>query len=63
MISIEGRQYAVQLIANAREAGATLTAACEVIGISIRTHQRWVQTGQIPADKRPLAVRPAPAIW
>ncbi|MFC0143494.1 hypothetical protein [Pectobacterium cacticida] len=45
MISIEDRQHAVQPITNACEDGATLTAACEVLGISIRTHQRWIQTG------------------
>jgi len=61
MISIEDRQHAVQLIADACEDGSTLTAACDVIGISIRTHQRWVQTGEITADRRPLAERPVPA--
>ncbi len=61
MISIEDRQHAVQLIADAWEDGSTLTAACDVIGISIRTHQRWVQTGEITADRCPLAERPMPA--
>ena len=31
-----------------------------MIGSSIRTHQRWLQTGEITADKRPLAVHPVP---
>ncbi len=61
MISIKDRQHAVQLIANACKDGSTLTAACDVIGISIRTHQRWIQAGEITADKRPFAVRPVPA--
>jgi len=61
MISIEDRQRAVELIAVACNEGATLTAACEVVGISIRTHQRWMQAGKLTGDKRPLAERPAPA--
>ena len=61
MISIEDRQHAVELIAVACNEGATLAAACEVVGISIRTHQRWMQAGKLTGDKRPLAERPAPA--
>ena len=61
MISIEDRQRAVELIAVACNEGATLTAACEVVGISIRTHQRWMQAGKLTGDKRPVAERPAPA--
>jgi transposase InsO family protein len=61
MISIEDRQHAVQLIADACKDGVTLTAACDVVGISIRTHQRWTQGGDVKADQRPFAERPVPA--
>ena len=61
MISIQDRQHAAQLIADACKDGSTLTAACDVVGISIRTHQRWVRAGEMTADRRPLAERPVPA--
>lgn len=61
MISIEDRQHAVQLIADACKDGVTLRAACEMIGISTRTHQRWTQGGDVKADQRPFAERPVPA--
>ncbi len=61
MISLEDRRKAVQLIANACDEGARLTVACEVVGISIRTHQRWTREGGVKADQRPVAERPVPA--
>jgi len=61
MISIEDRQEAVQLIAEACAQGSRLEAACEVVGISIRTHQRWTREGGVKADQRPFAERPTPA--
>jgi putative transposase len=45
-------------IAVARRAGARLKAACEVVGISLRTYRRWKHGGE---DGRPLAERAAPA--
>jgi transposase InsO family protein len=50
----------LQLIATARDQGARLGAACEVAGISARTHERWTGT-QGQADGRTTAERPAPA--
>jgi transposase InsO family protein len=61
MISIEDRQETVQLIAEACAQGSRLEPACEVVGISIRTHQRWTREGDIREDQRPFAARPVPA--
>ena len=37
-----------------------LESACEVIGISLRTYRRWIEGGEVKADGRPEATRPAP---
>ncbi|MGR5542531.1 helix-turn-helix domain-containing protein, partial [Vibrio campbellii] len=52
----------VTLIEEAVSKGARKSQACEVIGISIRTLQRWVDsdTGAISEDKRGSSERPAP---
>lgn len=34
--------------------------ACDVVGISVRTYERWCGKGTINEDKRPTAVRKAP---
>ena len=41
--------------------GAPKHKACKVIGISIRTLQRWSVNGQITEDLRPIAKRPEPS--
>ncbi len=61
MISTSDRQKAVELIDEARPAGARLKSACRELGIDARTYQRWTQAGQLKTDGRPEAVRPAPA--
>jgi len=61
MISIEDRQKAVTLIAEACQHGASCTAACGILGISIRTHQRWTREGGVNADQRSVVERPRPA--
>jgi putative transposase len=65
MIRLEDRQSMVQDIAVAQSAGARLLPACLIVGITLRTLQRWQRaagdTGVVPADARPLAVRPVPA--
>lgn len=50
------------LIEEAVSKGARKSRACEVIGISIRTLQRWVDsdTGAISEDMRCSSGRPAP---
>lgn len=61
MISTPDRQQAVTLIAAARTAGARLKPACEVVGITVRTHQRWTREGGVREDQRPLVDRATPA--
>lgn len=51
----------VEDIAKAREQGARLESACEVVGICLRTYRRWTEGGEVKADGRPQAVRPLPA--
>ena len=62
MTAREERQRLIGLIGQAREQGARLSAACREAGITARTWQRWCdKAGQIKADARPQAARPAPA--
>jgi hypothetical protein len=44
-------------------AGSRLAPACEELGISLRTFQRWVRDGDeaVAADSRTTSVRPEPA--
>lgn len=58
MTSAQNRRHAVQLVNDARAAGARLGAACEELGIGINTDRRWARGGM---DRRPQAVRPQPA--
>lgn len=60
MISALDRQIAVELINEARTAGARLAPACKVLNISERTYQRWTKEGGVAIDQRPLADRPQP---
>lgn len=61
MISVPDRREAVLLIDEAVHAGARCAAACQALGLSVRTYQRWLCEGAVRADGRPLAVRPEPA--
>ena len=61
MISTPDRHQAVTLIAAARTEGARLEPACAVVGITVRTHQRWTRGGGVREDQRPLADRATPA--
>lgn len=49
------------MIIEARENGARLEPACDVVGISVRTYQRWLSEGDVQEDKRPTAERPEPS--
>lgn len=55
MIPPEDRALAVQLIEEAHAAGARLQPACEVLGIGLRTFQRWRDHGS--EDRRIKASR------
>jgi len=61
MISELDRRQTVELIETARRSGARLIPACQVLGISARTYQRWTRAGGICKDRRPEAIRPPPA--
>ena len=60
MISTQDRSIAVELINEARENGARLKPACEILNITDRTYQRWTQDGKVNQDQRPLIKRPRP---
>jgi len=61
MIGLEDRQAWAQDICIAQKAGARLRLACEMVGIDVRTLQRWkAKEGLIKGDGRPSAVRPTP---
>jgi putative transposase len=61
LTTLPDRQYYASLVDEAVAAGARKHKACEVIGLSLRTLQRWQKAGNIGPDKRPDAIRPEPA--
>lgn len=58
MINAADRNQALKLIDEAVGAGATKRLACQELGLSVRTLQRWRHEG---VDKRTCALRAAPA--
>jgi putative transposase len=60
MISTRDRRQAIELIDEAVTAGARKARACEELGLSVRTVQRWVADGEVGSDARPTAVRAKP---
>jgi putative transposase len=60
LITLTDRQEHVELINQAIISGARQDNACEMIGLSTRTLQRWQVNGAVGEDKRPTATRPAP---
>ena len=61
MTSLPDRQIAVKLITQAVKSGARQSKACEALGLSERTVQRWTREDAVQADNRKNANRPAPA--
>ncbi|MCU7937426.1 MAG: hypothetical protein KZQ99_21640 [Candidatus Thiodiazotropha sp. (ex Dulcina madagascariensis)] len=61
MTSYPERRKLVDWINEAVVAGARKQAACEAVGISLRTLRRWTLAGKVDEDRRPLAQRPGPA--
>lgn len=53
------RKAIVSLISAAREAGARQSIACEVVGISAKTFQRWNQPGNVNDSRREAARAPS----
>ncbi len=61
MTTYPERQKIVMWINEAITGGARKTRACVVLGISIRTIQRWVNSdGDIQTDRRPEVLKPDP---
>ena len=56
------RETVVNLVDEAVTAGARRSPSCQVVGINVRTLQRWRAPGeqQVRVDQRPLAKRPEP---
>ena len=61
MSSSSERRQLVDYIAEAVSAGARKERACEELGVSIRTVQRWLEGGELKTDQRPHAKRPEPS--
>lgn len=60
MIALAERQQIVSWIEEAHAAGARQSRACGVLGITLRTLQRWRQSGEVSEDgRRARAVIPA----
>jgi putative transposase len=60
LISASDRRTAIKLIDEATKAGAREKMACEELGISQRTLQRWRSEKKPLEDQRPNAKRPVP---
>lgn len=60
MISSPDRIEIIKLIDEARQAGARLKPACDILNISVRTYERWVKEGTETRDKRHCAKRKPP---
>jgi hypothetical protein len=59
MIGLEDRQSLALGIHIAHDSGARLHLACQIVGIDLRTLQRWkAHDGLVAGDGRPQAVRP-----
>jgi len=62
MICLEDRQSLALGIHIAHDSGARLHLACQIVGIDLRTLQRWkASDGLVAGDGRPLVVRATPA--
>ena len=61
MINATDRRQAVELIEEAVDAGAALYKACNELGISKRTYNRWKNSDSDYIDKRTICARPEPA--
>ena len=61
LISAPNRKMAIELIEEATAAGAREKVACEELGITQRTLQRWRSADNPLEDGRPNAKRPVPS--
>jgi transposase InsO family protein len=60
MISTQDRRDALELIEEARRAGARLAPACRELGLTARTYQRWTRKEAPGEDRRRTSCRPVP---
>ncbi|MDF0651304.1 MAG: helix-turn-helix domain-containing protein [Nitrospira sp.] len=60
MISASDRRPALALITEAHQAGARRHQACQAVGLTVRTIQRWTRQETLQTDARPTAARPTP---
>ena len=60
MTSASDRVLIIKLVNEAVQAGARQSKACEELGLTTRTLQRWTHPEATGADRRPSASRPAP---
>lgn len=51
MISTQDRHAAIELIDEAVAAGARRARACALLGLSVRTVQRWTRDGEVSEDR------------
>jgi putative transposase len=61
LTSATNRVIIIKLVEEAVATGACQQRACEIIGISARTLQRWCKNGADKEDQRLLVLRPEPA--
>ena len=57
MIPLEQRRNILQWILEAVDSGARKSRACALIGLALRSLQRWVRGGEVRADGRPQRVQ------
>ncbi|WP_287602303.1 hypothetical protein [Thiothrix sp.] len=64
MTTPQQRETVVRLVDEAISAGARRSPACQVVGINVRTLQRWHPQveQQVRVGQRPLAKRPSPPV-
>ncbi len=60
MVSASNRRQAIELIEEAQNSGSRLLPACALLGLSLRTYQRWSGSEEMPVDRRPLIERLPP---
>jgi len=61
LINVPDRLLCISLIREAVQSGCRLEKACEELGLSLRTFQRWARDGEaVRADGRTTTERPAP---
>ena len=60
LVPLPDRKNAVKLIEHAVNDGARQSKACQALGLSERTVQRWTQEGTVLSDNRKNADRPEP---